>query len=182
MAADLPEVAEPRDGRAAVTRRHNVVHVRLRLGLANQHVDLGHLEAGNRNVEIKIERREMLQFDPKDLAIPAGLLGELVVGEDVGALLSIAEMLKTQARYGSQTELLRGFHAAVASDDGPGPVDEDRIVKSESLDARRDLGNLLGTMSSRVAAVGFEGSNGNVLDSEIGRHGSAPKNRVRPFN
>ena len=59
----------------------------------------------------------MLQLDGEDLAIPAGLLGELVVGEDVGALLRLGQMLEPDARHGLEAELLRGFDAAVAGDD-----------------------------------------------------------------
>ena len=63
---------------------------------SRQNVDLGHLEAGDRDVEIKIEPGQVLQLDLEDLRIPAGLLGELVVGEDVGALLCVREMLEPQ--------------------------------------------------------------------------------------
>ncbi len=153
MRADLPEVADPRDGWAVGKCRHNVGRVGFPPSLDKQHVDLGHFEACDRNVEVKIERRQMLQLDSEDLAIPAGLLGEFVVGKDVSALLSVAKMLKTQARHGIKPELLRGFDAAVAGDNGSGLVDEYRVIEAEGLNARCNLGNLLRTVCSRIAVI-----------------------------
>ena len=49
----------------------------------------------------------MLQLDSQDLAIPAGLLGELVVGEDVGPLLRLREVRESQAGHGIESERLR---------------------------------------------------------------------------
>jgi hypothetical protein len=45
-----------------------------------------------------------LQLDRQDLAVPARFLRELVVGQDVGALLRIGEMLDTQCGNLGETQ------------------------------------------------------------------------------
>jgi len=96
---DPPDIAGARDGRPQGGSRHGVRRVIVRLGTAKQEVDLGHFEAGDGNVEIEIEARQVLQFDRQDLAIPSGLLGKPIVGEDIGAPLCIIEVLEPQAGY-----------------------------------------------------------------------------------
>ena len=50
-----------------------------------QRVDLGRLEA--EGAEVEAELGQVAELERQQLAVPAGLLGEAVVGEDVGALL-----------------------------------------------------------------------------------------------
>lgn len=61
-------------------------------GVAEQRIDFGHLEAGDRDIEIEIEAGQVLQLDLQDLGVPADRLGELVVSQDLGALLHITEV------------------------------------------------------------------------------------------
>ena len=135
MRADLPEVARPRDGRPGDVR-HRIGGIGLRrlvVEPGDQDVDLGHLEAGDRDVEVEIELDQVLQLDRQDLAIPAGLLGELVVGEDVGALLRLAHVLEPDDRNGLMPERLGRGDAAMSGDDDAVLVDQDRVVEAERL-------------------------------------------------
>jgi hypothetical protein len=79
---DQPEIARACDGRARVVdlwdlvRRVALIRVRPScLQLAEQDVDLRHLEAGDGDVEVEIELKQVLQLDREQLAIPAGVLG-----------------------------------------------------------------------------------------------------------
>ena len=81
-------------------------------------------------------------------------------------------MLKPQAGHRIEPELLSGFDATMAGDDGPGLVDQDRIVETEGRDAGSDLSDLVRAVNARVAAVRPQIGNGNMLDGKLGRHGS----------
>ena len=51
-------------------------------------VDLRHLEPGQFDVDVDLD--QPLKFNRQQLPVPPGLLGELVVGQDVGALIGLA--------------------------------------------------------------------------------------------
>ena len=55
------------------------------LGLLENEVDLGGLEAGQLDLEVQVDQG--LQLDRQDLPVPAGFLGQPIVGKDIGALL-----------------------------------------------------------------------------------------------
>lgn len=51
-------------------------------------VNFGDFESGNRGIEFgAIKRDQMLQFDRKDVQVPVRVLGEFIVGDDVGTNL-----------------------------------------------------------------------------------------------
>src|SRR5205823_12525669 len=57
-------------------------------------VDFRHLEPGQFDFDIEID--QTLQLDRQNLLVPPGLLGELVVGQDVGALMiSLSSSIRT---------------------------------------------------------------------------------------
>ena len=60
-------------------------------------VDLRRLEPGQFDVDVEFD--QPLQFDRQELFVPAGPLGELVVGKDIGALLGLAQMRQPAGRY-----------------------------------------------------------------------------------
>lgn len=109
----------------------------------------------------------MLQLDLQDLGIPARLLGEPVVGEDVGALLRVVEVVEAHARHGHKPEFPGRRDAAVAGDDAAVLVDEHGVVEPERCDARRDLGDLPVAMRAGVAVVGLEAAHGQRRDGEL---------------
>ena len=89
-----------------------------------QRVELGRLEA--ERAEVDAELGEVADLQRQQLAVPAGLLGEPVVGEDVGPLLRLAEVRQLDHRHRGEAELAGRQHPAVAGDDAvrrrrPGP-------------------------------------------------------------
>ena len=75
-------------GSGLVTRGRNRIG-RRRLHLLDQQTDLGERKAGQCDVEFEIEG---LQLDRKQLMIPPGIQGELVVCDDIGPALSRIEI------------------------------------------------------------------------------------------
>lgn len=153
MRADLPKVAGARDRRAQHWRRYDVGRISFPLYLAEQKIDLAHLETSHRDVKIGVDGSQVLQLDGQDVAVPASLFGQLVVGEDVGALLGIGQLLEPDHRNCFEAELLGGGNATMSSDDGVGLVDENRIIEPKGLNARCDLGDLLRAVDARIGAV-----------------------------
>jgi hypothetical protein len=85
-----PKIAELADCRASPSGIDRILFVRHIAQLQNQ-VDLRNLKAGNRNVEVGLDGQEILQFDRKDRVIPARVLADLVVCEDVRPYLPAME-------------------------------------------------------------------------------------------
>lgn len=143
MSANLPDIAGARHGRTLFDLRHVISRIGLSVSfVTEQDIDLGHFKAGDCDVEIEIEAGQMLQLDLQNLRIPPGFLGELVVGQDVGSLLCVVEMIEAHARHGLEPKRFGRFDAAMAGDDATILVDQDRVVESERLDARSDLRDL----------------------------------------
>ena len=83
VAAEQPEVARPRDRNRR--RLGGLLLARVGSGGVQQRVDLGGLEA--EGAEVDAELAEVGHLQRQHRLVPAGLLGQPVVGEDVGALL-----------------------------------------------------------------------------------------------
>jgi len=54
----------------------------------------------------------MLQFDGKNVMIPASLLGKTIVSKDIGALLRLTQMLEPDNWHSFETKLLSRFNPA----------------------------------------------------------------------
>ena len=74
--------------------------------------ELGYIETGEFNGKVKIY--EPLQLDRQYLLVPAGFFGKAVVGQDIGALLPLIEMLNAQRWHLLPSEQLGRRHATVA--------------------------------------------------------------------
>ena len=85
MGTDGPEIARARDRRRLAVDGRDLVGgvglVALR-GVADQEVDLGGLEADHLEVEIEVQLRQALELDGEEVLVPAGELGQPVVGDD----------------------------------------------------------------------------------------------------
>ena len=68
-------------GRYRVFRRIRTIRITV-AGFVEREVDLGETEAGDRHIETQVD--QALEFDREDLAVPASIQRELVVGEDIG--------------------------------------------------------------------------------------------------
>ena len=71
--------------------------------VVDQGVDFGGFEAGDFQVEREVQARQMLEFDRQDLRIPARIQRQLVVRDDIGALLLLAQVLDADARNNVKT-------------------------------------------------------------------------------
>src|SRR5215207_7579436 len=85
------------------------------LGVIEQDVDFGKREAGE--LEIKLHVNEGLQLDRQDIAIPAGVLRKLVVGDDIGPSLGLVEMRQPERRDAFHAEELRCLDPAMTGND-----------------------------------------------------------------
>ena len=120
MTVELPQIAVPRDDRSVGIRQRDIIE-RVGLGLVvvvlDDEVDFGDLKAGDGEVELGRELEQRLKLDGQDLCIPAGLLGEPIVGDDVGPLLCLAHVREADRRHLGHAEQLRCLDTAVAGDD-----------------------------------------------------------------
>ena len=94
MRAELPEIT-----RLAHRRKRKPVSLdvirrvcRIVLKITDQLVDLDGLETGDGDVEVFLneELGEFGEFDSQALAVPAGILGDFVVGDQQRPLLRLA--------------------------------------------------------------------------------------------
>jgi hypothetical protein len=106
-------------------------------------VDLGCLETGYGDVEVEIELQEALKLDGEQLAVPARVFGELVVGDDIGANLGVREVLEADRRHAFQTKQLGRLDAPMAGDDTARAIYQNWVCKPEPLYTGGDLADLL---------------------------------------
>ena len=69
-----------------------------RLQRLNSQIDLRRLEAGRINLEIERDVRKLFQNNRHFAIIPAGAVGQLVVGQHVGFGLGLRQMVKPDDR------------------------------------------------------------------------------------
>ena len=157
---EMPEVARAADG---IGRRlgRRLLAV-LRRAARQQRIQRGPVEAEVTRVDAELAQVRQLQ--PQQLPVPARLLGEPVVGKDVGPLLRVGEVTELDHRHRSQPQLARRQHAPMPRDDAVRAVDEHRVVEPELPDRARDQRNLRVRMRPGVAGVGDERRDRPVLD------------------
>ena len=170
MRAEQPEVTRfgDRHGRRRGDGIGRVV-VGRDIEALNAEVDLAHVEADRLKAEVQVQGREILQALREELIVPAGVLGQAVVGDHVRPSLGRAQVFEADRRHLGPAEQATGFEAAVAGDELAVAVDQDRHVEAEGLDAAGDLLNLALGVSTRVARIGVDG-----LDRQHG-HGGADR-------
>jgi hypothetical protein len=110
--------------------------------------------------------RQKLQLDPQDLRVPARLLGELVVGQDVGPALGLSEMGQLDDRDRLQAKHFGSLEPAMPGNDGALAIHQDRVGEAELADAVGDLADLLRAVGARVARIGPEAAWRDVGDGK----------------
>ena len=126
----------------------------LRAEAFNENIDLGDRETRHADIEIEVNFQETLQLKCENLFIPAGIEGELVIGQRIGPLLLRRHVLKADAGNTVQSDKLGSSQSAMSREDHVLAIDEDRIGESEMADAVGDLPDLFLRMGSRIARVG----------------------------
>ena len=158
VAPEQPQVARPGHPEGGIDKRRGGVlcivgRIRRRLsGFVEQHIDFSQREPGDLDIEFEIDER--LQFDGENLAVPAGVEGQLVVGQHIGSALRRIEVGEAQRRNALNPKQLGGLHPAVPGDDLGVIADEDRIGEAEPLNAVGDLTDLLFGMNAGVLREG----------------------------
>ncbi len=170
MSSQDPEIAGaadgPRWGRRQIVERVRGLGGALAL-LVDHEIDFGEREAGEGEIEADIAERQQLVGE--DVEIPAGVEGELVVGDDIGADFLGGEVGEAQGWHAFHPELLCGHDAAVSGDDGAVVRNEDGVGEAKASDAVGDLADLRAGMPAGVFIVGLEGADRTKLD--LGRGG-----------
>jgi hypothetical protein len=153
LRAEQPQIARLRH--RMLGHRRRVVGVRQPLGLVReQRAELDVVEAGER--EVKAELLQVAEFETQHLLVPARVLGEFVVGNDVGLTLGFGEVSKLNRRDLVHSELASGQNATVSGYNSLFSVDQNRVCEPEFPDTGGDLSDLSVGMGARVARVGDE--------------------------
>ena len=155
---EQPGITRPGDRWSGGQRHAGIVGIGLgwdRCSL-DQQIDLGHLEAGDLQVEIRGEVGEFAQLLAEQPVVPTGDFGQAIVGDHEGARLGVADVLQADRRDLGATELPAGEQSSVAGDDLVIGVDKDRHVEPEAPDTLGDLPDLFGRVPPWVARIGFE--------------------------
>jgi hypothetical protein len=100
---------------------------------ANGQVNLGRGEA--EILDIKIQIHKALHFDGQQIPVPAGILGQLVVRQDVGAYFIPRQMRELANRDFHHSDQLCGFDPSMTGDDRVVICDQNRIAKAKAPDA-----------------------------------------------
>ena len=153
MVAQNPEIARLAD-RVLQRFRNlvlNLIARRLAVGQHQQPFQLRGVEPNQVEVEALVPQPHQLFRQQR--VIPAGLQGDLVIGQDVGPLLRLAKVLESDYRHLGERELAGRQQSAVSREDAALLVDEHRVRPAELHRARRDLIHLRVRMRARVALV-----------------------------
>ena len=78
-----------------------------------------------------------------ELGVPAGIQGELVVGEDIGAFLRLREVIENDHRHLGQANASGGEQASVSGQDSGSGVDQNRVGEAKFANTAGDLLDLL---------------------------------------
>ena len=119
-----------------------------------QGVDLVLAEAGQLHVEALLH--EVLELQRQHFVVPAGVEGDAVVGDDVGAFFGLGPAGGHHDRDLGHAQALCGQRAAVAGNDAALLIDQDGRGPAPLLDRGDDLVDLLGRVGAAVAGVGDE--------------------------
>ena len=95
---------------------------------------------------------------------PTGFLGQPIVGQDISAFLSPAEVHNLDCWDLCKFQQLGGLDPSVAGDYLVVLVDQDRICKTKFLDSRADLSDLFARMGPSVPRIRFQETFGYLPD------------------
>ena len=156
--------------------RHRRDDLVLGIGRAFQdHVDLAGGEAGQREVEVDVEHRQLAELELQEIEVPAGAERDLVVGDPQRPLLRLGEVRQRDRRHLGHAERLRRQQPAVPGDDRALGVDQDRIGEAELADRGGDLLDLPLRMGAGVARVGDQAADRPVDDRRAEQTGNADR-------
>ncbi len=142
MFAKLPQVARLGNWCCLLVDFEQVVCVRLATFKGKNGVNFGNFESRNRDIEVTLDVQKVLKLDGEYGCVPAGLLCQSIVGDDISSDLIRRQVFESDRRHFGNAKQLGGRHSPVSRDYRAVLVDEDRIVEAESPDAVSDLADL----------------------------------------
>ena len=98
------------------------------------------------------------------IAVPPGIEGKLVVGDDIGPPLRRIKVGEAQRRDALHPEQLGGFHPAVPGDDLVVIADQHRIREAEPVNAVGDLPDLLLGVGAGIAQIRLQAPDSHGLN------------------
>ena len=127
----------------------------VRAEIVQDPVDLGRVEACRSEIKtLPLEQlRKLGELPCQHLSVPAGVLGQLVVGNCEQALLGFGEPDGLDGRHHLQAEQLRCREPPMSGKDHVVLVDHDRLKIAGALDAVGDAPDLALRACSRVARI-----------------------------
>jgi hypothetical protein len=180
VAAADPVVAEDPDvaGPGAGFGRHRWDHLVLGINRTlEDHVDFAGREAGEREIEVDVEHRQLAELELQQVEVPAGAERDLVVGDPQRPLLCLREMRQDDRRHLAQTEGLRREQPAVPGDDPALGVDQHRVGEAERPDRGGDLLDLPLRVRPGVARIGDKAGDRPADDRQRVRRGKVHGHR-----
>lgn len=167
MCADLPAVSGPRyRGQGAIDLGDSICFVRLVLaGDPEGKIDLGHLEAGDRHIEIRLDGK-LLQFQGKQLGVPSCLLSKSIIGDDISPDLYRAKVVDPDSRDVCHAKGRGSSNPRVAGYDTIRAVDQNGADKAKLLDAGGDLFDLPWRMRAGIFEARFELARVSISDGQ----------------
>jgi hypothetical protein len=154
MLTQLPQVTGMSHRFSGGGRRDNIFVVPCIRAIAKNDVDFAAFESCQFQVELKID--ETLEFNRKDIFVPARLSSKFVVRNDVRTLLGYAEMSDADNWDGRPPESFGTFNAPMSRKNLAGFIDQDRIRESKVLDRTLNLFDLAGRMDAGVVRGGTQ--------------------------
>jgi hypothetical protein len=119
---------------------------------ADDQIDLGHLEASDRHIDVG-KGDEMLKLDLQHLFIPAGVLCKPVIRNNIGPNLIWSQVFEADGRHLCHPEKLCRLHSSVACNDRSGSINQDGINEAESLNTIPQFPNLRLSVSPGVTPI-----------------------------
>ena len=161
MIAKDPDIT--RRGARDLRHRRDRLVVRIRRAFQRD-VNLAGREPRGRQVNLECCQLTQLQF--QQLGVPAGVQGNLVVGQPKCPLLGIAKTFKNDGRHLGKRHGLGGKQAPMPGNDRPVRVDQDRVGEPELPDRGHDLFDLAWRVRARIVRAGNEAAERPVSDAE----------------
>ena len=136
------------------------------LKVRGQLIDLDRGKAGDRDVEILHHQQlgQLRQLRGQQLAVPAGILGNLVVGKGKRAALGLRQTLHFDRRHLLVAQQFCRGVAPMAGDHDPAFVHQDRNQKAECRDAVGNLADLLLGVGPRIARIRLDRLDGDPFN------------------
>ena len=106
-------------------------------------------------VEIELEFAQVVELQGEEFLVPAGVLGQLVVGQDVGTPLQFGHVGQPDNRHRLEPQEFGRRDPAVAGQDSALIVDQHRVGEAKLLDAPGDLADLPVGVLARIARAGL---------------------------